>query len=102
MESDERIIKVLQTGFQTLIDEVKNTNQRIDQTNSRLDQTNERLDQTNSTLSQHTEQLEQINVQLKGISVFLHAQEKANSILTDRILKLEGRVPRVRKRRKAE
>jgi chromosome segregation ATPase len=33
-------------------DELRTTNQRIDQTNQRIDQTNQRLDQTNARLEQ--------------------------------------------------
>lgn len=49
-EDTQRLERIMETGFATLADLLRETNSRLDETNSRLDETNGRLDETNSRL----------------------------------------------------
>lgn len=109
MTSDDKILEVLKSGFEslnsgfpTLTAEVKQTNARIDETNARLDQTNSRLDETISRLDQTNSRLGEVYVAVNGITMLLVKQEQGSSVLTDRVLKLEGRVSDLESKRKAQ
>jgi hypothetical protein len=50
MADDDRLVSVMEKGFETLADLIRETNQRLDATNEHLDATNLRLEGTNHRL----------------------------------------------------
>ncbi|MBI4699908.1 MAG: hypothetical protein HY744_01870 [Deltaproteobacteria bacterium] len=74
-ESTSRLERVMEAGFATLADLLRETNARVEQTNAKLEQTNAKLEQTNLRLDELTrdtirgfaavqERIEQTNVRL--------------------------------------
>ncbi|MBI2892763.1 MAG: hypothetical protein HYY06_04375 [Deltaproteobacteria bacterium] len=113
MESDAiaRLERVIEAGFGTLADLLRETNARLDETNARLDETNQRLNRHEQIFQRHGQILERHEQALGRLIGEVHALgDRIDNILIgpmgeqvrdhdQRIASLESRLEALESRR---